>query len=48
VTDHRINVSWYNLEAIIDGDLDDVLTQTRAQLGSLPQASSMTDPSASL
>ncbi len=28
VTDHRINKSWGNLEAIINGDLDKVLTAT--------------------
>ncbi len=25
VTDHRIGKSWYNLERIIEGDLDDVV-----------------------
>lgn len=28
VTDHRINVSWHNLEAILDGDLTEVIKTT--------------------
>ena len=28
VTDHRINKSWHNLEAIVDGDLDKILKAT--------------------
>lgn len=32
VTDHRINVSWYNLEGIIEGDLEKMLLEVRAAL----------------
>jgi peptide chain release factor 1 len=28
VTDHRINVSWYSLETIMEGDLTKMLTET--------------------
>lgn len=30
VTDHRINQSWYNLESIIDGNLDEVISSLAA------------------
>jgi len=29
VTDHRINKSWHNLESILDGNLDSILTSLR-------------------
>jgi peptide chain release factor 1 len=32
VTDHRINVSWHNLESILDGDLTKLLLEIREQL----------------
>lgn len=32
VTDHRINESWYNLEAIMEGDLEDVLVKVNQAL----------------
>lgn len=32
VTDHRINVSWYNLEAIVEGELTKVLTQVHQEM----------------
>ncbi len=32
VTDHRIKVSWHNLENILGGDLHDVLTETKAEI----------------
>lgn len=28
VTDHRVNISWHNLESILDGDLTDLLKTT--------------------
>lgn len=28
VTDHRINQSWHNLESIMDGNIDDIVTAT--------------------
>jgi peptide chain release factor 1 len=31
VTDHRINLTLYKLEAIMDGDLDDLLTALTAE-----------------
>lgn len=32
VTDHRINESWYSLETIMEGDLEEVLTTVRSRL----------------
>lgn len=32
VTDHRINKSWYNLESIMEGNLDEVVKATRESL----------------
>jgi peptide chain release factor 1 len=32
VTDHRINVSWHNLSSILEGDIDDVLTETATKM----------------
>ncbi|MFH2118182.1 MAG: PCRF domain-containing protein [Candidatus Paceibacterota bacterium] len=32
VTDHRINVSWHNLESILDGDLTKMLLEIREKL----------------
>lgn len=32
VTDHRISKSWYNLEAILDGDLDDIIEALQMNL----------------
>ncbi len=32
VTDHRINTSWYQLENILEGDLDDTLAETKSLL----------------
>lgn len=32
VTDHRINESWYNLEGIVEGDLEEVLLTVRSRL----------------
>lgn len=32
VTDHRINESWYNLESILEGDLEDILLTVRSRL----------------
>lgn len=32
VTDHRINESWYSLETIMEGDLEDVLLTVRQKL----------------
>ena len=29
VTDHRIGKSWHNLEKILDGDLDEIITSLR-------------------
>jgi peptide chain release factor 1 len=29
VTDHRIEQSWYNLEGIMNGDLDEVINTLR-------------------
>ena len=34
VTDHRINESWYNLESLVDGDLEKVLLEIREKLES--------------
>ena len=34
VTDHRIAVSWHNLDTIIDGDLEKVLLEVRQKLES--------------
>lgn len=31
VTDHRIGKSWYNLEKILDGDLDKIITSLRGK-----------------
>jgi len=32
LTDHRINESWYSLETIMEGDLEDVLLTVREKL----------------
>jgi peptide chain release factor 1 len=32
VTDHRINVSWYNLESIMEGDILKMLLEVREHL----------------
>lgn len=32
VTDHRINESWYSLETVMEGDLEEVLTTVRSRL----------------
>jgi peptide chain release factor 1 len=32
VTDHRIAVSWHNLEGILDGELEKVFLEVRAEL----------------
>lgn len=32
VTDHRINQSWYNLENILEGELDKVISEVKTQL----------------
>lgn len=29
ITDHRINKSWHNLEAVLDGDLDKIISLTQ-------------------
>ena len=34
VTDHRLNKSWYNLEEILDGDLQEVIIECHRQLSS--------------
>jgi peptide chain release factor 1 len=40
ITDHRINKSWHNLDAIMDGDLDPIVTALRdANLGLLEATS---------
>lgn len=31
VTDHRVNLSWYSLDTIIEGDLTKMLSETRAE-----------------
>lgn len=36
VTDHRINQSWYQLEAILDGDIEKILIEVRKKI--IPQA----------
>ncbi len=38
VTDHRINQSWYNLENILEGDLDKVISEVKTQLAQQDQA----------
>lgn len=35
VTDHRINVSWHNLEAILDGNLTDMITSVNLEMNKL-------------
>lgn len=35
VTDHRINQSWYKLEEILEGDLEEIIVTTASQLSSL-------------
>jgi peptide chain release factor 1 len=32
VTDHRIKESWHNLEAILNGDLEGILTTVNSKL----------------
>ncbi len=32
VTDHRINQSWYDLENILDGDLEEIISTVRSKL----------------
>ena len=38
LTDHRINKSWHNLPQILDGEIDEVLSQTSKQLGNLNES----------
>ncbi|MBI2621506.1 MAG: PCRF domain-containing protein [Candidatus Levybacteria bacterium] len=37
LTDHRINKSWHNLEAILDGELDEVVNRTQELLKTTEQ-----------
>jgi peptide chain release factor 1 len=37
VTDHRINVSWHNLESILEGDLKKVLLEVREKINNPEQ-----------
>lgn len=32
ITDHRINESWHNIEAVLDGDLDDIINAIQEKL----------------
>ncbi len=33
ITDHRIKVSWYNLQTVLDGELDEIISTTKKELG---------------
>lgn len=43
VTDHRINESWYNLESIIEGNLEDVMVTVREKLDASENVESAAD-----
>lgn len=38
ITDHRINKSWYNLEAILDGELNNIIQALQNESGSKPKS----------
>lgn len=38
VTDHRIHVSWHNLEAILEGHLDEIIDTIKMKLTTLPES----------
>ncbi len=44
VTDHRINVSWYNLESIMEGDILKMLLEVRENLNSADAPTTATEP----
>jgi len=43
VTDHRIKVSWYNIESIMNGNIQEVIDTVKANIHNVPQQS---DPEA--